>query len=195
KRDILDWAKKLSLAKQMADGIQYLHSSDIIHRGLHSKNILLHDEQIKISGFGLSEDIKSLLTSNARRFGAIPYHDPQIFIDFKYKKDKRSDIYSLGVLLWEISSCRVPFKDLNLLALAQEIQKGARETPLPDTPYEYMELYTHCWEYEPKDRPLIQEVCNRLESILIDLDYSPALADIADEFDDKLDSKLLAADL
>ncbi|CAG8663461.1 1295_t:CDS:2, partial [Ambispora leptoticha] len=111
--------------------------------------------------FGLSKDVNSLPTSNARFFGATPYIEPQASIDSKYKKAK-DQIFI--------------------------IQKGARETPLPDTPYEYIELHQHCWKPEPKNRLLIQEVCSRLN-------YRPALAEIKDKFDDKLDFKLLAADL
>ncbi|CAG8617419.1 9024_t:CDS:2 [Ambispora leptoticha] len=167
KCDTLDWAKKLSLAKQMADGIQYLHSCKIIHRDLHSKNILIHDGQIKISDFNLSKDINSLPTNNSEILGATPYIDPKMFIDTKYKKDQKSDIYSLGVLFWEVSSCRAPFAGhSNHVALMSEIIKGVRENPHVDTPLEYVNLYVDCWQFEPQARPSINEVRNRLEKIL-----------------------------
>ncbi|CAG8486743.1 2144_t:CDS:2 [Ambispora leptoticha] len=53
----------------------------------------------------------------------------------------------------------------NEVALMLEIRSGLRETLFSDTPYEYMKLYEHCWISEPENRPLIQEVCSRLESI------------------------------
>ncbi|CAG8471566.1 11995_t:CDS:2 [Ambispora gerdemannii] len=77
KHDTLNWTKKISLAKQMADGIHYLHSHDIIHRDLHSKNILLRDDQIKIADFGLSKDVNSKPSSASENLGATPYTEPK----------------------------------------------------------------------------------------------------------------------
>src|SRR4051794_10110032 len=76
----------------------------------------------------------------------IPYIDPK---QFNRKKTignyayATSDIYSVGVLLWEISSGQTPFKDdVHDIGLALEIIEGLRETPAPDTPKDYIKIYT-----------------------------------------------------
>ena len=60
-----------------------------------------------------------------------------------YSLNKKSDIYSIGILLWEISSGRPPFcNELYNADLAMEILQGLRETPIPDTPEDYVKIYT-----------------------------------------------------
>ena len=74
-------------------------------------------------------------------FGMVPYIDPQHFK--KQKASKKSDVYSVGVLLWEISSGQKPFESYDSfpMALMNEISNGKRETPISDTPIEYINIY------------------------------------------------------
>ena len=71
----------------------------------------------------------------------ISYIDPQIFINRYYKEDKKSDVYSVGVLLWEISSGRLPFAYVKPAILMKEISCGKREIPISDTPIDYIKIY------------------------------------------------------
>ena len=59
-----------------------------------------------------------------------------------YSLNEKSDIYSIGVLLWEISSCQPPFKNCLDLTLPVQILQGFRESPVPHTPKDYVKLYT-----------------------------------------------------
>ncbi|CAB4376374.1 unnamed protein product [Rhizophagus irregularis] len=54
---------------------------------------------------------------------------------------------------------------LNDLGLAMEILQGLREIPIPDTPEEYIKIYTDCWNIEPDDRPFINQVFDKLKEI------------------------------
>src|ERR1043166_9370717 len=88
--------------------------------------------------------------------------EPKRLSNPKFPYTKSSDIYSFGVLMWEISSGYPPFKDsiteTDKFALAIAINNGAREDAIPDTPKEYEKLYKACWDQEPEKRPTIDEV-------------------------------------
>ena len=89
----------------------------------------------------------------------IEYTEPQCFKYIKYKKNKKSDIYSLGVLLWEISSGNHPFPDYPQKIWAFHIgYRNLREKPIDSTPQEYQQLYQECWDEEPNSRPNIEKV-------------------------------------
>ena len=74
----------------------------------------------------------------------IPYIDPKKFNPMQpYSLNEKSDVYSVGVLLWEISSGTPPFNEEdNDMGLIYEISQGRRETTIPDTPADYANLYT-----------------------------------------------------
>ncbi|KAF0454573.1 kinase-like protein [Gigaspora margarita] len=103
----LQWVDKLRIAKEIAIGLSFLHDNNIIHRDLHSKNILVHQGKSKIAGFGLSKQINKTLISVAHEM--LAFVEPKCFTVPKYTLDKKSDIYSFGVILWEVSSGSPPF--------------------------------------------------------------------------------------
>src|SRR3954468_2714838 len=109
---------------------------------------------IKLADFGLSKRIEEASNSQSRLYGIIPYIDPKQFNRRKisddltqiYTLNEKSDVYSIGILLWEISSGQPPFyiqgEQYHDNDLAIEILQGLRETPIPDTPEDYVKIYT-----------------------------------------------------
>ncbi|EXX69500.1 uncharacterized protein OCT59_019660 [Rhizophagus irregularis] len=164
----LNWDDKYQLASQLANAVEFIHECDIIHRDLHSNNILIRKKNIKLADFGLSKKIAEA-TSNSKVFGVIPYIDPKSFNikSNKYTLNKKSDIYSIGVLMWEISSGYRPFygEDYDV-SLALAILDGRRENVIDGTPSAYSSLYKECWKCEPDERPNIQKVVLTLKSII-----------------------------
>ncbi|GBC05823.1 hypothetical protein RclHR1_06450001 [Rhizophagus clarus] len=155
----LEWSDKIQMALNIANGLKFLHSKEIIHRDLHSKNILVNDRKLSIADFGLSKSLAEATTNSvSNKRGIIEYIEPQCLGDIMYKKDKKSDIYSLGVLLWEISSGKPPFSGCPRELLKDHIKDGYRATPIEGTPSKYQTLYQECWDGEPKSRPNIEEV-------------------------------------
>jgi len=105
-----------------------------------------------LADFGLSKKIAE--SSNMSKiFGVVPFVDPKSFNNQNnncnknenYKLNKKSDIYSIGVLMWQISSGRRPFYPEGVeydIGLVLAIQNGVREKIVDDTPIEYHNLYT-----------------------------------------------------
>ncbi|GBB88060.1 hypothetical protein RclHR1_01460010 [Rhizophagus clarus] len=172
----LTWDDKYKMAYQLACAVSCLHDEGIMHLDLHSNNILIHQKMIKLADFGLSKRIDATSYSQSGIFGIIPYIEPKSFNRRRNNNNQstqiyslKSDIYSIGVLLWEISSGRPPFYvegEQYDVGLAMEILEGLRESVVPDTPKGYVEIYKKCWDGEPDNRLTIHQVINRLKAII-----------------------------
>ena len=98
-----------------------------------------------MADFGLSKKIVEESSNSSKIFGIIPYTDPKRLNDKNHKLNKKSDVYSIGVLMWQISSGYEPFKNKNVdynVGLIVAIHNGLREDIVEGTPDEYSNLYT-----------------------------------------------------
>ncbi|CAI2181924.1 14144_t:CDS:2, partial [Funneliformis geosporum] len=133
----------------------------------HAQNILIHKNNIKLADFGLSQKVNDVSNHSTDVFGVVPYVDPEYLKNISNKnKDQlyflnpKSDVYSVGVLLWQISSGHRPFYSKNEeydASLVIEIIKGRREKIIEGTSTEYSELYKACWSDDSNDRPTLQQ--------------------------------------
>ncbi|RIB25823.1 kinase-like domain-containing protein [Gigaspora rosea] len=164
----LQWEEKYRIAGELAEGLSFLHNNNIIHRNLHPKNILVHDNKIMISDFCLSKLMTSDSSSSNSIIEGMPsFIDPQCFKDPTYKRTTKSDIYSYGVVLWEISSGHKPFPNLRRIQIAVQINTGKREKPIDGTPQKYVELYTKCWDDDPAKRPEMEEIIKFFDPYIV----------------------------
>lgn len=118
--------KPLSLAEicrclsDIADALDYIHSQGIIHRDIKSSNVLLDaDGRCYIADFGIARTSTQAtqMTSTGSVLGTVDYIAPELFDGTNQKADVRSDLYSLGVLLFEMVTGQMPFKAENPLAV------------------------------------------------------------------------------
>ncbi|EXX75676.1 Rad53p [Rhizophagus irregularis DAOM 197198w] len=168
----LNWRDKYELAFQLSSAIEYLHEREIVHKDLHSSSILVQQNSIRLADSGLSKRIKD---SSRTYLDTIPYTDPRGF-DIegissdaleKYESNEKSNVYSVGVLFWELSSGKKPFSDKEYNSiLAEEIAQGLREVIVDGTPKNYCILYEKCWDGDPDKRPTIQDVVTTLKSMI-----------------------------
>ncbi|CAI2173007.1 2804_t:CDS:2 [Funneliformis geosporum] len=171
----LTWHDKYNLAFQLASAVLCLHKEGIVHRDLHSSNILIHQGVVKLANFGFAKRIEESRygTYGSKNFGLIPYVDPKRFCGGPKRggskfQDVKSDVYSVGVLLWEISSGRPPFYvegGQDEIYLGIKILQGFRESIIHGTPEDYVKLYTECWDHEPDNRPTMDKVVEELNVI------------------------------
>jgi serine/threonine protein kinase len=95
-----------------------------------------------LADFGLSKKIAEESSNATNIFGIIPYIDPKSFNNQQYKLNEKSDMYSIGVLMWQISSGHKPFYDIKYDAnLILGILNGKREKNISGTSTEYYNLY------------------------------------------------------
>src|SRR5688572_21254069 len=113
--------------------------------------------------------MNTMTTIHDKLFGSIPYVAPEILKACETKQDpytKYSDIYSLGILLWEISSGKTPFGNYSDYSISVAILSGVKEEKILNTPDEYYELYSKCWDDKPENRHTIENVYMVLEKLL-----------------------------
>ncbi|RIB07239.1 kinase-like domain-containing protein [Gigaspora rosea] len=166
----ISWTELIPIVEQIIFGLQHLHEKNIAHGDLHPKNILVINDdndrfnKVVISDFGSASKLDDSLISIHGKYLTIEYADPQFFINPQMiEPNFKSDIYSLGVILWELTSGIRPFSEvLNKIALPNHILKGKREKKVSGTPSRYVKLYKRCWSSNPKKRPEIKEILCKL---------------------------------
>ena len=107
----------------------------------------MHQKIIKLADFGLSRKIAEVSSNASKMLGLIPYMDPKFLRQrANYKFSKKSDVYSVGILMWQISSGYQPFHTENYdIKLAMDIVSGRREEIINETPDKYSDLYQGKW--------------------------------------------------
>jgi serine/threonine protein kinase len=128
----------------------------------------VNNGKLLIADFGLSKQLTEVTSnSTSNRMGVIEYIEPRCLKNEYYVKDKRSDVYSLGVLLWEITSGYPPFQNIEERdTLGYHIgHMNRREEPIEGTPLEYQQLYQKCWDDDPVKRPDINQIYDEINEI------------------------------
>ncbi|CAN1154558.1 Serine/threonine/tyrosine-protein kinase HT1 [Linum perenne] len=163
----------LKLALDIAHGMQYLHSQGILHRDLKSENLLLdQDMSVKVADFGIS-CLESQCGSAKGFTGTYRWMAPEMIKEKHHTK--KVDVYSFGIVLWELLTALTPFDNMTPEQAAFAVcQKNARP-PLPvSCPRAFSQLIKRCWSSNPVKRPHFDEIVTLLES------YSEAMSEDAD---------------
>jgi len=160
---VLDHPTRLRIASETATGIAYLHLSDvsIVHGDMKAGNVLLtKDLSVRICDFGMSEakNRSKTMTVAASSSGTggtaltVAWSAPELFKDLP--KSFATDIYALGLTLWEIYERRVPFGNMPEAAVVNQVLSGHRpEIASAEMPEEIKKLIQLCWSEDPRERP------------------------------------------
>ncbi|XP_063921401.1 receptor-like tyrosine-protein kinase kin-16 isoform X2 [Zophobas morio] len=158
---VLDHAELQKFALQIAKGMSHLEKIGVTHRDLAARNILINEHKIlKISDFGLSRSgpyINHKTKKLPLRWMAI-----EAIVEQKY--DSKSDVWSFGVVLWEIGTLGAfPYESVPDSFLQQFLQMGRRLERPEICTNELYELMGLCWARNPEDRPTFRELVDALD--------------------------------
>ena len=152
------------IAYGIANGMEYIHGRNIIHMDLKTLNILLDSQLLpKISDFGISSNITNKKQTEHQDIGTAAIMAPELH---RYEKfDQSVDVYSFGIILWEMLTHDVPFADKEPMQIVYCVSTKGERPPLPgDVPIPLMKLINACWAEDPKIRPSFHEISNKFLS-------------------------------
>ncbi|XP_023911144.1 CBL-interacting serine/threonine-protein kinase 21 isoform X1 [Quercus suber] len=182
--DKMSYVKKLEewearkLFQQLIDAVDYCHNKGVCHRDLKPENLLMdHKGNLKVSDFGLSALQKpgGILTTAC---GSPCYVAPELLLNKGYN-GAAADVWSCGVILFEVLAGRLPFDDRNLINLYKKISRAEYTFPLWFTKGQKKLLY-RIFDPNPRTRITIPEI---IEDEWFQKDYVPACGY---EIDDKI---------
>ncbi len=165
----IKWNEKLKILINVARGLNHLHNQKIIHRDFHSGNFLYeNDFDIVISDLRISKSsissTKSINDDDDKVYGVISYMAPEILQGKEYTT--ASDIYSFGMIMWELITGRIPFWDQNdNIEFTIKICENFRPPINKNTPKGYNELMQKCWDSDPNKRPTTFDILEKLINI------------------------------
>ncbi|XP_032013789.1 mixed lineage kinase domain-like protein [Hylobates moloch] len=177
-RELLDREKDLTLGKRMvlvlgaARGLYRLHHSEApeLHQKIRSSNFLVtQGYQVKLAGFELrkTQTSISLETTREKTDGvkSTAYLSPQKLENIFYPYDVKSEIYSFGIVLWEIATGKIPFEGLNSDEIYELVAVKQQQQPLgEDCPSELREIIDECRAHDPSVRPSVDEILKKLST-------------------------------
>ena len=159
----LDDFRRIQVASDCAEGMTYLAAHNFVHRDLAARNVLLDSEyRCKIADFGMSREILDEKYYKSKG-GQLPirWTAPEALEDNKFSE--QSDVWSFGVLLWEIwSKAEMPFRGMNNQKVWTEVMNGHRlqqPSGCPDAIYKLMHM---CW-FSFGHRPVFRDVAEYLQ--------------------------------
>ena len=154
RRGQMDWREALHFITQIMRGLSHAHSRGVIHRDIKPQNIMvLRDGSVKVADFGIACLADSAQTLTQEALGSVHYISPEQARGDR--TDARSDIYSAGVVLYEMLAGRVPFDADSAVSVAlMQVQADAKRLIdiNPDIPRGVEQICAHAMEKNPANR-------------------------------------------
>ena len=164
KKGQLTYKEALSIAIQVGRGIQAAHAKNIVHRDIKPQNIIIStDGKVKVTDFGIARAV-SENTIHSDVMGSVHYASPEQARNGYVSN--RSDIYSLGIVMYEMVTGRVPFDGDSTVAVAIQHLQDEMDPPskyAPNLPISLEKIIQKCTQKSPDRR------YDSMESLLIDL--------------------------
>ncbi|XP_013591885.1 PREDICTED: serine/threonine-protein kinase EDR1 [Brassica oleracea var. oleracea] len=163
----LDERRRLRMALDAARGMNYLHSCSpmIVHRDLKSPNLLVDKNWVvKVCDFGLSRMKNSTYLSSKSTAGTAEWMAPEVLRN--EPADEKCDVYSYGVILWELFTLQQPWGRMNAMQVVGAVGFQHRRLDIPDfVDPAIAELIRKCWQTDSKLRPSFAEIMVTLKKL------------------------------
>ena len=155
----------IQLALDLARGLSYLHSQKIVHRDVKTENMLLDKTRtVKIADFGVARVEASNPNDMTGETGTLGYMAPEVLNGNPY--NRKCDVYSFGICLWEIYCCDMPYPDLSFSEITSAVVRQNLRPEIPRCcPSSLANVMKKCWDASPDKRPEMDEVVSMLEAI------------------------------
>lgn len=185
---ILPWSLRVQCACDIAEGMAFIHSKGLLHRDLKSLNVLVdHNGRCKIADLGLARkltpDVRSfgvgeegerepmLALEATTMAGTVQWMAPEVV---KESYGRKADVFSFGMVLWELLTCRIPWENDErctflhhiLLLVREGLRPQATEKELSGAPEGFLEVMEKCWASDADARPTFKESLVVLRGIL-----------------------------
>ncbi|XP_039024261.1 uncharacterized protein LOC120157071 [Hibiscus syriacus] len=166
----IDRRKRLIIAMDVAFGMEYLHAKNIVHFDLKCENLLVNmrDPQrpvCKIGDLGLSKVRQHTLVSGGVR-GTLPWMAPELLSGKSDMVSEKIDIYSFGIVMWELLTGEEPYADIHCASIIGGIVNNTLRPKIPSwCDPEWKALMEKCWAYDPAERPSFSEISQKLRNM------------------------------
>ncbi|KAJ4896469.1 Protein kinase superfamily protein [Raphanus sativus] len=155
----------IQLALDLARGLSYLHSKAIVHRDVKTENMLLEtNKTLKIADFGVARVEAQNPQDMTGETGTLGYMAPEVLEGKPY--NRKCDVYSFGVCLWEIYCCDMPYADCSFAEISHAVVHKNLRPEIPKCcPQSVANIMKRCWDPNPDKRPEMEEVVKLLEEV------------------------------
>ncbi|RWR88929.1 Protein kinase domain-containing protein [Cinnamomum micranthum f. kanehirae] len=155
----------IQLALDLSRGLSYLHSRKIVHRDVKTENMLLDAHRtLKIADFGVARVEAQNPRDMTGETGTLGYMAPEVLDGKPY--NRRCDVYSFGICLWEIYCCDMPYADLSFAEVSSAVVRQNLRPEIPRCcPSSFANIMRKCWDANAEKRLDMAEVVKLLEAI------------------------------
>ncbi|XP_042413886.1 serine/threonine-protein kinase STY46-like isoform X5 [Zingiber officinale] len=168
--NILELSMLLKISIDVCKGMEYLHNNNIVHRDLKTANLLIDSNfVVKVADFGVAriQNQGGVMTAET---GTYRWMAPEVINHLPY--DEKADVFSFGIVLWELTTSKIPYENMTPLQAALAVRQGHRPE-IPETTHPRLsDLMRRCWEGIPTERPTFSEIVVELEELLEQVRHS-----------------------
>jgi serine/threonine protein kinase len=162
-----DMPRVIQMLLEIASGMCYLHERGILHGDLSANNVLIaaspfgSTHRCKINDFGLARCLKPCEEIKTQTLGTVTHMAPEALVSCVLSR--MVDVYSWGILMYQIYTCQVPYDDLDVSQVVIHVAVKRMSLALPnDAPQQYRALFRECTNWDPVARPTFETVVSRL---------------------------------